>query len=113
PKTAHAYEKAAKEEVSKRIDAIAEKGRDPMPREIKFVTYTLRYNQCGWVTVEGLERHWEPARVEGGIKDGVVTLRTKNVTAMTLQSPPGTQTPTARIDGGEGLPIPQIAGARA
>src|SRR3954462_3376004 len=65
PKTGHSYEKAAKEEVNKLIDAIVEKGRDPMPKEIKFVTYTLRYNESGWLRVEGLEKHWERAEVTG------------------------------------------------
>jgi hypothetical protein len=37
-----------------RIDAIVEKGRPEVPKEIKFVTYTLRYNDCAWVTVEAL-----------------------------------------------------------
>jgi hypothetical protein len=85
PKTGHSYEKAAKEEVNKRIDSIVEKGRNPMPMEIKFVTYTLRYNRCGWVTVRGLGKHWEPAKVEGEIKDGVPTLKTENVTELMLE----------------------------
>ena len=53
PKTGHSYQADAKQEVIKRIDEIVAKGRDPMPKEIRFVTYTLRYNQSGWVTVEG------------------------------------------------------------
>ena len=47
PKTGHSYEKDAKEEVNKRIDAIVEKGQPKLPKEVKFTTYTLRYNQCG------------------------------------------------------------------
>src|SRR5207249_9314533 len=47
PKTAHAYEKGAKAEVSRRIDAIVEKGRQPVPEMIRYVTYTLRYPECG------------------------------------------------------------------
>jgi hypothetical protein len=85
PKTGHSYEKAAKEEVNKRIDAIVEKGRDAMPKEIKFVTYTLRYNQCAWVTISGLGKHWERAQVIGEIKDGVPTLKTENVTELMLE----------------------------
>ncbi len=51
PKTGHSYEKAAKEEVNKLIDAIVAKGSPALPKEIKFTTYTLRYNQCAWLTV--------------------------------------------------------------
>ncbi len=63
PKTAHAYEKGAKAEVNRRIDAIMEKGRESVPEEIRFTTYTLRYNQCGWLSVNALTKHWERAEV--------------------------------------------------
>ena len=92
PGAGHNYEKAAKEEVNKRIDAIVEKGLPigPDRKEIKFVTNTLRYNQCDWITITGLEKHWEPAEVTGkylpqmGGKTGVVLLQTKNVTTLTI-----------------------------
>ncbi|QJW95533.1 prolyl oligopeptidase family serine peptidase [Frigoriglobus tundricola] len=83
PKTGHSYEKGAKAEVNKLIDAIVEKGK-PAPgdrKEIKFVTYTLRYNECDPVTVLGLEQHWRRAGVTGTIKDGI-TLQTENVSAL-------------------------------
>ena len=46
PKTAHAYEKDAKVEVNKLIDAIVEKGSERYPKKFRFTTYTLRYNQA-------------------------------------------------------------------
>src|SRR5207249_1989702 len=51
PKTAHAYERSAKAEVSRRIDSIAEKGRNALPRAVKFTTWTLRYDQMLWAAV--------------------------------------------------------------
>jgi hypothetical protein len=87
PKTAHAYEKGAKEEVNKQIDAIVEKGKPAVPKEIKFVTYTLRYNQCAWVIVTGLEKHWTEARVTGVYKDGKVELNTSGVSRLVLTLP--------------------------
>ncbi len=87
PKTAHSYEKGAKEEVNKRIDAIVEKGKPAMPAEIKFKTYTLRYNQSGWLTVTGLEKHWEPAEVTGTYDAGKYNLTTKGVTGLSLHLP--------------------------
>ena len=30
---------------------------------VDFVTYTLKYNQMNWVTIDGLGEHWERARV--------------------------------------------------
>ena len=63
PKTGHSYEKEAKAEINRRIDAIVEKGREPCPKEIKFVTYTLRYNRCGWVTIERTGEALGPGKV--------------------------------------------------
>jgi len=57
PGVAHKYEPGAKLEVAKLVDAAATTGRDNDPEEIRFVTWTLRYNRMKWLSVEGLERH--------------------------------------------------------
>ncbi len=87
PKTGHSYEKNAKAEVIQKVDEIVAKGKDPMPKEIKFTTYTLRYNECAWLRIDGLEKHWEPATVVGSLKNDKFALETKNVTALTITSP--------------------------
>ncbi|MBV8882307.1 MAG: prolyl oligopeptidase family serine peptidase, partial [Planctomycetaceae bacterium] len=87
PKTAHKYEPEAKKEVIKRVDEFAAKGRDPNPKKIRFTTWTLRYNEMKWLTVDGLEKHWERAHVEADQDGGKVTLTTKNVSALSLATP--------------------------
>ncbi|MBM3875544.1 MAG: hypothetical protein FJ386_02345 [Verrucomicrobia bacterium] len=89
PKTAHSYHPAAKTEINRRIDAIAAKGRDPLPWQVKFTTWTLRYNQSHWVTIDGMEEHWERARVDADIEHDGFKAVTKGVTALTLTIPPG------------------------
>lgn len=90
PKTGHSYHPEAKKEVDRRIDAIAAKGRDPMPKKIKFQTYTLRYNRSFWITIDALEEHWQPARVKAEITaDNKVIIHAKNVSALTISMPPG------------------------
>ena len=37
---------------------------------VKFTTWTLRYNRSYWVQVDGLEQHWERARVEADLVGG-------------------------------------------
>ncbi len=93
PKTGHRYEPATKAELNRRIDALAAHGRNPFPRDLHFVTHTLRYNEMAWVTLDALVQHWEPARVEGYCDPdaSAVELRTTNVTAITLRFPPGTE----------------------
>jgi hypothetical protein len=98
PKTAHAYEKGAKEDVSRRIDAFAAKGKDPWPAEVRFVTYTTRYNKCAWVEVERLAKHWEPGEVTGTLQDGKMDLKTKGIEALRVDLPPNRKI-TLTIDG--------------
>lgn len=85
PKTAHKFEPNAKEEVARRVDAIMEKGRDPLPKKVRLTTWTLRYNNMAWVTVDGLEQHWTRARVEAErVAPDVIKATTTNVSALTF-----------------------------
>ena len=59
-KAGHRYTPEAKDEINRRIDSIANVGRDPVPVKVRFTTWTLRYNRSFWVQVDGLEKHWEP-----------------------------------------------------
>jgi len=93
PKTGHAYEKGARVEVNKRIDSLLEGYNAPVI-DIMFTTWTLRYNHCHWLRVDGLERHWEQARVTGSFSDYKgLNLTTKNVSSLTIQIPAGRMTP--------------------
>src|SRR5262249_19106665 len=108
PGTGHSYHPAAKREIDRRIDAIVAKGRNPVPRRVRFTTWTLRYNRMLWVTVDVLEKHWERARVDAEVVgDARVNVTTRNVEGLTLSMPPGlcpldaTQRPTVVLDGRE------------
>ena len=53
-------------------------------------TWSLRYNAMFWVSVEGLEKHWERARVEAEVLNShEVKIRAENVTGLTLSMPAG------------------------
>ncbi len=83
PQTAHKYHPDAKREVERRIDQIADAGRDPMPRKIRFTTWTLRYSRMHWLSVEGLGQHWQRARVNAEIVgDHTVRAETSNVSEL-------------------------------
>jgi len=86
PKTAHAYHPEVVKEVIRRVDAIAEHGRNPVPDQIKFTTWTLRYNECLWLTLDGLEKHWDRARVDAELDRArqAIKATTKNVSALTF-----------------------------
>jgi dienelactone hydrolase len=98
PKTGHAYHPEARREVNRRIDSIVEYGRNPVPPRVRFTTWTLRYNQAFWVTLDGLDSHWEQARIDARLMQGRgewgragddVMVETQNVSAFTLSMPPG------------------------
>ncbi|MFN0110723.1 MAG: prolyl oligopeptidase family serine peptidase [Blastocatellia bacterium] len=90
PQTEHKYHPDAIKEISHRIDSIAAAGRNPVPRRVKFTTWTLRYNRMAWVTVDALGEHWERARVEAEIRNNApIQVTTQNVTALTLEMKPG------------------------
>lgn len=80
----HNYTPEAKKEVNEKIDAIVAKGLPRDRKEIKFTTYTLRYNQCGPVTITGLEKHWEPAKVEMTFDGRLYSIKTLGVTEFVL-----------------------------
>jgi len=116
PNTGHQFEPVAKAEVGRRIDALVSKGRDVTPDKVRFTTWTLRYNQMAWVTVEAMERHWRRARVEAQISGGdTAEVSTTNVAALTLCMPAGEclftskSRPKVRIDG-QDLLAPPVSG---
>ena len=91
PNTEHKFEPGAKIEVERRIDAIAAQGRNPVPQEVKFTTFTLRYNRMFWVVVDGLQEHWERARVDADFdkSKNAFKVTSKGVTGVTLAFDPG------------------------
>jgi len=88
----HQYTKDARDEINRRIDAIVEIGRNPVPPQLRFTTWTLRYNHSSWVEIDGLEEHWKraliEARREGGPGNAPI-FSTQNVSAFTLDFPTG------------------------
>lgn len=103
PGVEHKYEPGAKLELARRFDEIMFRGRSPFPNPIRFTTWTLRYNQMGWVTADALERHWERAVVNAELAPSGLTASTTNIAAITFSLPPRMGPPgekvSATIDG--------------
>jgi len=89
-KAGHSYTPQAKAEINRKIDSIVSIGRETLPFKIKFQTYTLRYHQMHWITLDGLEEHWERARIEAeNILWEEIKIETRNVSAFTISIPAG------------------------
>jgi hypothetical protein len=68
PKTGHAYEPSARKTVALLVDeAVHQSIRRPLAK-VTLVTPSLKYTRAHCVTVDALERHWQPARVEADFK---------------------------------------------
>lgn len=91
PETAHKIHPDSKVEIERRLDSIAAVGRDPLPRRIRFTTWTLRYNRMHWVTIDRMQEHWERARLDVDITgaSSLTVSRIENVDAFTLNMPAG------------------------
>jgi len=88
PKTGHSYEANAKKTVAKLVDDATNKGINPQPKKVTLVTHSLKFNQAHWVTIDAIEKHWEPARVEAELQGKDVIVKTVNVSAIRLNLDP-------------------------
>jgi pimeloyl-ACP methyl ester carboxylesterase len=102
PMTAHKIHPDSKVEVEKYLSRWERLGpphltESPLQKDgewetiDQFVTYTLRYNQSRFITIDALEEHWEPARVvvqkmETG-RLPAFRIQTQNVAAFSLALP--------------------------
>jgi len=65
----------------------SQQGRPAPPghREIRFMTYTLKYNLCDWATIEEAPLVYEPSIITSeAISDDALKVTTSNVTAMSV-----------------------------
>lgn len=85
PNTGHKFHPDSKKESDEFI-AKALETAGQVPSHLRFVTYTPRYNQCFWISVETLEHSYERADVDATRSaDGKqVTVSTKNVGRLKL-----------------------------
>jgi acetyl esterase/lipase len=90
PGAKHFYEAGAKQTVERIMADIVLAGRDPLPQEIRFTTYTLKYNALDWLTVDGLDEHWQRGEVRAKFTTGnALEVKTKNISSLTFEVPAG------------------------
>ncbi len=96
----HAYTPAAIVQIDRIMDAIAAKGRVEYPKEVRFTTWTLKFNRMRWVVVDGLEKSWSRARVEATLdNDHAIRATTSNIRAISFEmgSGAGVMNPAMRV----------------
>lgn len=91
PGTKHSIHPQSLADIEQRLADLATAGRDRLPQQVRFATFTLKYNRSFWVTIDGLSDHWTGARVDANWNsDNSVQLKTSGITALTLNMPAGT-----------------------
>ncbi len=114
PMTGHKIHADSKIEIERYLSRWARLGSpqeldSPLPNDgewetiEQFQTYTLRYNRSRWITIMGLEEHWEPARVivqrkRTPTKD-TLRIMTRNVDQFVLNLPLQQTTTVSFVDG--------------
>lgn len=91
PQTGHSYHPEAARTVERLMDQLSVSGRERLPRTVHLTTYTLKYNQQAWVTVDGLQEHWERATVDARLRraESGIEAKTANVSDLTFEMPSG------------------------
>jgi pimeloyl-ACP methyl ester carboxylesterase len=85
PGVEHKYEPKTLENLLARLEKIADKGREEVPRQVHWQSPTLNYNYAGWITVITLEEHWKDSRVDAEIAGPAeIRMTTKNVAGLFL-----------------------------
>jgi pimeloyl-ACP methyl ester carboxylesterase len=84
PETAHKIHPESKIEIAERMAGLARRARSDTPLRVDFATVTLRYHKMHWVDVQGLAKHWVPARVAATIDGSTIHVTTENVTRLRL-----------------------------
>jgi poly(3-hydroxybutyrate) depolymerase len=108
PGTGHVIDPKTHAEQLKLIKEFADKGLDHAPKHLRFVTWTLKYNECHWLRVLGLGAHYERSELEASVAaDGTVEVKEpRNVTRFALL-PPVLQEAKARLRvGGADVVLP-------
>lgn len=83
----HKFHPDSKVEIENWLKEVVAKGRNKSPEKIRFTTYTLRYNRMNWVTINGLEKHWERAQLNADvINKSKLQITTQNITDFSIDS---------------------------
>ena len=82
----HAYTPAAIAQLNEMMDAIASERPRPMAARGSLHYLDFEIQPMRWVVVDGMEKHWDRARVEASIDgDHTVQATTSNVSAVSFQ----------------------------
>ena len=85
----HGITPTVMEEQLRLLGEYAAKGRDPFPKQIHFVTWTLKFSRCNWVEILCLKSHYERAKIEARVEadDSINVTELNNITRFAIHPP--------------------------
>lgn len=89
PGTGHVIDPVTHAEQMRRISEYSAKGLDHDPKQLRFVTWTLKYNRCHWLELLGLGKHYERTEFKAKVGDenNIDVTEVKNITRFAIQRP--------------------------
>lgn len=111
PGTGHVIDPKTHAEQMRRIGEYTAKGLDHDPKQMRFVTWTLKYNRCNWLELLALGKHYERAEFRATVSDGdvVEVSEIRNITRFAVHRPVsklrigGNEIAVAKQPGGKAL----------
>jgi pimeloyl-ACP methyl ester carboxylesterase len=86
--TGHVIDPKTHAEQMRRIGEYAAKGLDHDPPQLRFVTWTLKYNRCHWLELLSLGRHYERAEFRASVTaDAIEVSDVRNITRFAIHRP--------------------------
>jgi pimeloyl-ACP methyl ester carboxylesterase len=89
PGTGHVIDPKTHAEQMRRIGEHAAKGLNRDPMQLRFVTWTLKYNRCHWLEQLSLGKHYERAEFRANVGDGDVleVAEVRNIARFAIHRP--------------------------
>jgi pimeloyl-ACP methyl ester carboxylesterase len=89
PGTGHVIDPVTHAEQMRRIAGCAERGLNRDPKELRYVTWTLKYARCHWLELLGLGKHYERAEFRAAVSgdEAVEVTMARNITRFALHRP--------------------------
>jgi dienelactone hydrolase len=87
PATEHKFHSDSKNIITEQMDQWSKLGRDALPNQIDFTTYSLRYFKHHWVSIGRLDKHWHESRIRGSRSADRIELTTSNVRQLMVDLP--------------------------
>jgi pimeloyl-ACP methyl ester carboxylesterase len=110
PGTGHVIDPVTHREQMRRLGEYAARGLDHAPKHLRFVTWSLKYSRCHWLTMRALKEHYARAELEADVADdgSVAVKEPKNVVLFSVRPPvPPGEGARLRVGGRDVGPLPR------